>query len=211
MNRFLIIFTVLACVSALSACADLHEKKHNASLGPAQIIYSPTGDPLNGGPLGRPVCAEAMKCWFTRVDVNHDGAITLDEFLNDARAQFQRMDIDKNGYLVSEEVERFRMAYRVFSGGERSAASAEEKEGERASGERHSRGRGDESAGNSPGEAGGGSSVIDPVMSADTDLDYKVTPEEFTAYSQRTFRSLDADHNGTLNPAEAAAACGAKP
>ena len=210
MSRFLIIFTVLAGVSVLSACADLHKKKHNASLGPAQIIYSPTGDPLNGGPLGRPTCTESIKRWFARVDANHDGVITLDEFLNDARTQFQRMDIDKNGYLVSEEVERFRMAYRDFPGGEKSTVPAEEKEGEHASGGHHGRSHGGEGGGNSPGESDS-SSVIDPVMSADTDLDYKVTREEFIAYSQKTFRGVDADHNGALNLAEATVTCGARP
>jgi len=170
-------------MAALSACETEHDKKH-ADRGPLQIIYSPTGDPLNGGPLGRPACPEAMKHWFARVDTKHDGAITLDEFLADAKTQFQRMDIDKNGYLVSEEVERFRMAYREEPVGEKS--------GEQSSGGHH----GKEHGGN---EGGSNASVIDPVMSADTNLDFKVTPEEFMAYSEKTFKSLDTDHKGKLS------------
>ncbi len=114
MNRFLII----AAIFVLSACAEQHDKKQGDH-GPTHIIYSPTGDPLNGGPLGRPACPDALKKWFERADANHDGAVTLDEFLNDAKAQFQRMDIDKNGYLVSEELERFRIAYRDYPAGEK--------------------------------------------------------------------------------------------
>ena|ERR1035437_6241235 len=196
MKQFVLIFIVLGSFAALTACAA-HDKKHAG--GPTQIIYSPTGDPLNGGPLGRPTCPDAMKRWFERVDANHDGAITLDEFLNDAKIQFQRMDIDKNGYLVSEEVERFRMTYRDYP--------AESKEETTSPPKSHGKERGS-SRENSSGATG---SVIDPVMSADINLDYRVTPDEFLAYSQKTFKSLDTDHNGTLSQAEVAGLCGSKP
>lgn len=179
--------TIVALISlaVLAACSALPEK-NQPEHGPIQILYSPTGDPLNGGPLGRPTCAEAMKHWFDRVDKNHNSAVTLDEFLNDAKAQLQRMDIDRNGYLVSEELERFRMAYRDFPA-EKKADHGE----------------------NSSSGAGGISSVIDPVMSADTNLDYKVMPDEFLSYSRKTFANLDAAHNSQLSLAEVTAVmCG---
>jgi hypothetical protein len=188
MNSLLIVFTVLTSLIALSACDSLPDFKHKDH-APTQIIYSPTGDPLNGGPLGKPTCAEAMKRWFGRADTNHDNAVTPDEFLADAKAQFQRMDIDKNGYLVSEELERFRMTYRDYPAEKKSEAAGEH-EGGQPSGDRHGK--------HGSGEGGSNASVIDPVMSADTDLDYKVTLDEFVAYSQKTFRGLDTDHTGKL-------------
>ena len=205
MNRFLVIFAIFI----LSACASLQNKKHAES---TQILYSPTGDPLNGGLLGRPACPDAMKHWFDRVDTKHDSAITQDEFLNDAKMQFQRMDIDKNGYLVSEEVERFRMTYRDYPAGEKLPASSGDQQEQQPSGGRQSRGHGggegSGGVGNSPGEG----SVIDPVMSADTNLDYKVTPDEFMAYSRKVFEHLDADHNGKLSLTEVTVPlCGPKP
>ena len=139
-----------------------------------------------------------MKRWFDRADANHDGAVTLDEFINDAKTQFQRMDIDKNDYLVSEEVERFRMTYRDYQTGNK---PADDKEDQQSPPDHH----GKDHTGGSEGSEG---SVIDPVMSADANLDYKVTLDEFTAYSQRTFKSLDADHNATLNLGEVTAICG---
>ena len=120
------------------------------------------------------------------------------------------MDIDKNGYLVSEEVERFRMTYRDYPAGEKPAASPDDKERGLSSNGHHGRGHG---SGNSSGDGGGNNSgVIDPVMSADTNLDYKVTPDEFMAYSKNIFENIDTDHAGKLNQAEVTAAmCGPKP
>ncbi len=42
------------------------------------------------------------------------------------------------------------------------------------------------------------SSGTDPVMSADTNFDMKVTQEEFLKQAGETFSRLDANHNGTL-------------
>ena len=201
MKRLLIIFAVFA----LAACASSQNKKQAEHAGLTRILYSPTGDPLNGGPLGHPACPEAVKHWFDRVDANHDGTITLDEFINDSKIQFQRMDIDKNGYLVSEELERFRMPYRNESAEEKPPASSDGQEGQQLSGRHHGSGNGSENS-------SGGSNVIDPVMSADANLDYKVTPDEFIAYSRKVFTNLDADHKGKLSPAEVTTAlCGSKP
>ncbi len=60
------------------------------------------------------------------------------------------------------------------------------------------------------GREGNGGSVIDPVMSADTNLDYKVTPDEFIAYSRNKFKELDTDHTGKLSLLKVTAVmCGA--
>ncbi len=47
-------------------------------------------------------------------------------------------------------------------------------------------------------------------MSADTNLDNKVTPEEFMAYARKKFLELDSNHDGTLSRDEVLARCGAK-
>lgn len=47
----------------------------------------------------------------------------------------------------------------------------------------------------------------DPVMSADANLDFKVTPEEFLQQAEATFRRLDADHDGAIEAGELAPLC----
>lgn len=185
MKRLVTTLMILPCAVALSGCDAVQGKKHEH--GPAQIIYSPMGDPLNGGPLGHPTCDAAMKNWFTRADANHDNVVTLDEFTADAKTQFQRMDVDKNGYLVSEELERFRMAYRDATANDKPEA------------EEH---RGRKRGGDEGGHGGNTSSVIDPVMSADANLDFKVSLDEFVSYEQKSFKTMNAANDGKLTLAE---------
>jgi hypothetical protein len=47
----------------------------------------------------------------------------------------------------------------------------------------------------------------DPVMSADVNLDNRVTQEEFHAQAVRTFASLDRNRDGHLSRDEVAATC----
>jgi hypothetical protein len=47
----------------------------------------------------------------------------------------------------------------------------------------------------------------DPVMLADTGLRNRVTRDEFMAYAQRNFATLDHHHDGRLERYEVLAAC----
>lgn len=85
------------------------------------IIYSPNGEPLSGGALGAPSCRPALEYWLDRADADHDGRLSREEFLADARAQFVRMDLDGQGSLTADALERYREPYR---GQGRSTASS---------------------------------------------------------------------------------------
>jgi Ca2+-binding EF-hand superfamily protein len=163
------------------------------------MIFSPNGEPLNGGPLGRPTCRDAMSHWFDRVDANHDGVISREEFMADAQTQFQRMDIDKNGYLLAEEVGRFRLPYEQQSDAGASA-QGDQGSGSQQAGRRQDRRGGSHGgkSGNSPSEANPADQP-DPVMSAGTGGDFKVTPDEFLTQARNIFAEIDADHHGVLS------------
>ena len=205
MNRSLLWAALAGCL--LAGCSDDAKKSHRAEQASlSRMLYSPNGEPLNGGNLGRPTCAVALSGWFDRVDSNHDGTISREEFITDAQAQFQRMDTDHNNYLVSEEIERFRQPYRQQVSVESAPAKphAPSQEGGRHG---HTKG-GHKEEDHEQDDAG--DNTADPVMSADTNLDFKVTQDEFIAYSQKQFLTLNATHDGKLSRDEVLARCESK-
>ncbi|WP_158303936.1 EF-hand domain-containing protein [Paramagnetospirillum magneticum] len=108
---------VLAAIGVLVACAgpgrpDPDERPGRMAASIPALLYSPNGEPLTGGPLGLPSCKLATEVWFERADTNHDGRLDREEFMADARAQFLRMDLDGQGYLTSDVLERYRDPYR---------------------------------------------------------------------------------------------------
>ena len=181
----------------LAGCAAFHDHGGggDSERGPTVLIFSPNGEPLNGGPFGRPSCEVALTRWFERADSNHDGVLGHGEFMADAAAQFARMDIDHNGYLLSEELERYRLPYRQMGPVVR---HVREPAGDGEAGEarrRRVRPQGTDEA----GERGRGvADMADPVMSADLDNDFKVTSEEFRFQAERVFGTLDTAHNGRV-------------
>jgi hypothetical protein len=112
------------------------------------------------------------------------------------------MDMDKNGYLVSEELDRYRAPYRQEAQG----MDTKENTGANRQGEKKGNRHGSKKA-ESIGKPLDQATLIDPVMSADTNLDFKVTLEEFLAQAETRFTTLDADHNGRLNRDEVLVLC----
>jgi hypothetical protein len=190
------VFCYTGILLALAGCSqDDDEEPAAPGKPPAYMLYSPNGEPLNGGPLGKPTCKEALGRWFERMSAGGSGRISAGAFMEDARHQFAKMDIDHNGYIASEELDRFREPYRQHP-----PAQTEEPEDKSQKGhEKHKEGRGSHS---DPSL-----SMSDPVMSADTNLDFKVTPEEFTRQAQDTFAKLDTNHDGTLDRSEVLTLC----
>ncbi len=208
--RAAIAVTAALLTAILSGCAWFgdEEGKTDPNLPPVTMLYSPNGEPLNGGPLGRPTCREALTRWFDRLASAPDHTITSAAFLADARTQFQRMDIDHNGYLVPEELERFRLPYRQPlppSHRHRDEAQATDEDEGAHQGRRHVSGGTDHNP--AGGHGNGCASQPDPVMSADTGLDFKVTLDAFLIQARTTFARLDANHDGHLIQAEILGVC----
>jgi Ca2+-binding EF-hand superfamily protein len=198
-------------LAAFSGCGTSHHRDSENAIdpkrGPTSMIYSPNGEPLNGGSLGRPTCQEALSRWFDGVDAKHDGAISRGEFLADAQTQFRRMDIDNNGYLVSEELKRFRLPYRQEATTQTASSAQNADSGQPGSQRRHGRGNGTGDHSGSSAQSDQDNLLPDPVMSADTNNDFKVTPGEFMTQAGNIFTTLDADHNGFLSRDEILKPC----
>ena len=145
-------------------------------------IYSLTGERLLGGAQGQPTCDEAQTAWLQRVDTDHDGSIDLKELISEARKQFALMDINHDGTVTADELAVFR------SGGPSSPSQAPDEEKDR---------RGVHRLQEHPQ-----SSQPDPVLSADANLDFQVTLDEFLAQQSDNMSQFDKDKNQRLDAQE---------
>jgi Ca2+-binding EF-hand superfamily protein len=169
------------------------------------VQFSPNAEPLSGGPLGHPTCADALSTWFDRVDVNHDGNIDREEFLADARAQFERMDRHHAGYVTAADLSEFRAPYEVEGirkDSEQSDFSEDSPERRPIPGGIPGSEIGTDQRNNRRGASSHGPNVdirADPVMSADKTLSFKVTLNDFITQANDIFNGLDHNRDGRLS------------
>lgn len=192
----------------LAACGGGDEGKRGdapAAHKPVpRTIYSLTGEPLNGGPLGQPTCSDAMSRWFDRTDANHDGTLDLEELLADARRQFAVMDLNHDGMIDPAELTAYRAPYAP------PPLQQSQREEKPSLADRVQRGLGLGGRPKETAEGGGGNAAEqpDPVMSADATLRNRVSLDDFLTYERRLFGELDANHDGRLSKPELLRLCG---
>lgn len=182
------IVKIVAGCLVVSACAGCASQPPSTSGRPTlsdfRIVYSPNGEPLTGGPLGRRACDDAIAGWFGRADANHDGFVDREEFLADARAQFARMDQDHSGILTAAKLALYRQPYQDAPPPNVQMARPP--------------------AGEASGEAGKrlkAQDQEDPVMSADKTLSFKVGQDDYMSHAVEVFQRLDSGRQGRLNVA----------
>jgi Ca2+-binding EF-hand superfamily protein len=190
------------------------------------VFLSPMGEPFRS----QDPAADNVGTWFAQADIDHDGALTLDEIRRDADRFFQTLDTNHDGEIDPAETSRYEteIAPEVqvgmqmrgeggrpwgFGGGRRGG-------GHGGWGGRH--GGGGEGRGG--GEGGGGSersrpnggfdeglegagrfsfiNIPEPVISADADLNRGVSRAEFAAAAGQRFLMLDTNHDGRITRAE---------
>jgi len=192
--------------------------------GYTQRFMSPCGEPWRAGD-GEPY---PLFKWFAATDVNHDGAIDLAEFRHDHEGFFEALDQDHNGMLESAEIAFYekRVAADVLMGQLFGAASPAPVGPPGAWGAQVIKaqypGGGLGGALNQvgpPGAQGPGADLgatrpqrqplvgaaayallndAEPVTSADSNLDGRVTKAEFQAAADRRFKRLDRNGDGKL-------------
>ena len=205
---------VLSVVCTMTAAGCGHGSMSSTELlekYPTQI-YSLTGEPLNGGALGRPKCEAAQADWLARVDTDHDGTLEIDELLAETNRQFTVMNIDHSGQLTADQLEVYRAPFALT----RDAAPGPQPDG---SDQDHGQDRGDQDQDHDQGRRGGRdaphagtgprppASQPDPVLAADSNLDFEVSLQEFILQQRENFRQLDKNHDQRLSADELNALC----
>ena len=146
-------------------------------------IYSLTGEILNGPSSPRLNCTEAQEAWLKRISPADD-SLTLEQLQAEARLQFERMDINHDGVITSAELSIYRTP-------QQNAAPEEAKDSRnvrRMPLRPHT-------------------SQPDPVLSADANLDFQVTLDEFLTYQAELFHQMDVNQHHKLTIHELSALC----
>lgn len=166
------------------------------------VAPTPAVTPLAGGhifisPMGEPfhtdVGVSAAEQWFRGADANHDDRITPQEFAADAERFFKTLDVDGDGMIGPDEIERYETQVapeiRVLSTyGDASLAKTDDD--------------GNVTDPPYPTRLGAGRfgflDAPEPVVTADTNFDRAISRQEFQATALRRFKLLDANGDGVL-------------
>jgi len=166
------------------------------------------GEPFRGSVDGPRPLAD----WFAVADRDHDGAVSLAEMLEDASRFFKILDVDGDGVINTIEMSRYETQIapaRVrFDGGLKPFRSSDKSDsvGGGSSEDPDRGGR------RSFSSIGGGSGrmlrdlqyleVPQPVMMADSDLNQRVTADEFAKMATKRFTLNDKNGDGRLEASE---------
>lgn len=161
---------------------------------PYQLFVSPMGEPFRAD-WGKPY---PVVVWFAQADANHDGIITRDEFRADALRFFKTLDLNGDGKLSDIEIQHYehQVAPEIIQATfDTSGREAEEDQ------------NGDKKQLTLSGVPQGASffGLLDdpePVRSADTDFNMKVTLDEWMAAADRRFKQLLPDGKDGLTLAD---------
>ena len=146
---------------------------------PGRPFMSPMGEPV----FGRVHDEDGLVAWFADADTNHDNMLTSEEMEANAERFFERLDVDRDGEIGPEEIERYetqiaplvRVRYDMDSASDGAAVSAEAIAGRY-----------------------GLLQIPEPVMAADSNFNRGISPQEFRQAAITRFQLLDASHSGRL-------------
>lgn len=153
---------------------------------------SPLGEPLAAPTRDADAYRAAMRDWFARTDRDHDGTLSLNEFTAEADRVFALYDLNRDGFVTSYELTQYRVglpthAAPADNGRRLRPGRIDMTPDEAATAQRDGRGRPDYRMG------------IDPVMSADSNADFRVTPDELRAEAARRHAIMDGNHDGSVS------------
>ena len=150
--------------------------------------------------------------WLKMADQDGDGAVSSVEFVKDADAFFDSLDLDGDKIIDGDEMAKYEQLApgrtRAAGGGAQLPSSKRPKA--TASGDVPKGQVGIVASGDAPSASrihpGGGrinfAEVPQPVAMADRNLDRRVTVDEFRKTAQRRFANYDVDKDGRLTRKE---------
>lgn len=210
----LIAAAVCLTVPTAAAAQGDHDRGRSGLAGRINVFISPAGEPFRAAP-GQPYPVDV---WFARADSNHDGALSLDEFVADAASFFHKLDVNGDGVIDGFEITNYeqKIAPDILPriGGLTARdipplPTQDPEEQRRRDAAQQAEQQYEQKA--RPGRGGPvyeGAAVFglirepEPVAAADADFDGKVTLKEMTAAAKRRFAELDLNHDGMLARAE---------
>ena len=146
-------------------------------IGPTIQVCAPMSlSGLRLGPTTRDEtpCENLVGQWFDATDKDHDAKLSWAEAEAEAMAMFAHIDSNGDGYVTTTELEQRRNAAPGSMQGRQQL-----------------------------GAGPGGMPLASGFMTADTDLNFRVTQQEHVARVRRIFNGIDTDRDGSLSRAEA--------
>lgn len=159
-----------------------------------QLFVSPVGEPFR--PKGN--ADDPVKRWFDQADRDHDGKLTIGEMMLDADRFFARLDQDRSGELLPDEVHAYEdevPEIRLYQRRRDPDAEGDRKAREEQRAERRQAAKRRPGIPAYDGAMGAGRyaflNIPHPVVAADSDVNRAISAAEFRAAAAERFRELD--------------------
>lgn len=159
-----------------------------------QLFISPIGEPFR--PRGDR--DDPVKRWFDQADRDHDGRLTTGEMMLDANRFFARLDQDRSGELLPDEVHAYEdeaPEIRLYQRRREPDAEVGRKAREEERAERRTAAKRRPGIPAYDGAMGAGRyaflNIPHPVVAADSDVNRAISAAEFRSAAAQRFRDLD--------------------
>jgi len=188
----------MAAMFAMAGCGPSRDLR---STRPTPI-FSPNGELLSRGGPHEPSCSAVVGEWWESLAGAHGGVVDKQVFLADAQTQFDAMDLDHDGFITPYELSEYRAGAdeQMDENLTPPVAPAQSRNPAPPNGRNRRGGMYDDSAvqpravrGQIPAD------VVDPVMSADKSLSFKVGLADFMAQANELFAEMDKNNEGRIS------------